>query len=310
MNTTYMKSAALALVLALAACSSTPITTPTLDAARAAYRDANSDASVSALAPLEFRQASEALERANRAAAERQSLDEIDKLAYIAKQRIEAAREIARGKAAEQQTQAAARERDAVRLEQRTAEAEAARSQAEQARTEAQVAQAQAAAAQSQAEQARSQAEAAQQAQRDAEARIAQYEQSLAELQAKKTARGMVVTIGDVLFDVGRANLKERGMDSVRKLADVLKQNPERRVMIEGFTDSTGSDRSNQELSERRATAVRDALSSMGVEPARIAVRGYGERFPVASNKTAADRQLNRRVEIILSDESGNIPPR
>ncbi|MFD2365905.1 OmpA family protein [Pseudoduganella sp. GCM10020061] len=303
MNTTFFKSAAIALAFALAGCSSTPLTTPTLDEARAAYRDINSDPKVASLAPLEFRQASEALERANSAAAKRENLEEVDKLAYLAKQRIETAREVARAKSAEEQAQAAARERDQVRLDARTAEAEKAKADAERARAEA-------AAAQSQTEEARRQAAAAEQAARDAQARIAQFEAVLIELQAKKTERGMVVTIGDVLFDVDQARLKPQGMDNVRKLAEVLKTNPERTVMVEGFTDSTGSDAYNQQLSERRATAVRDALVSQGVERARIQMRGYGERFPVASNNTAADRQLNRRVEIVLSDESGRIPPR
>jgi outer membrane protein OmpA-like peptidoglycan-associated protein len=303
MNTTFFKSAAIALAFALAGCSSTPLTTPTLDEARAAYRDINSDPKVASLAPLEFRQASEALERANSAAAKRENLEEVDKLAYLAKQRIETAREVARAKSAEERAQAAARERDQVRLDARTAEAEKAKADAERARAEA-------AAAQSQTEEARRQAAAAEQAARDAQARIAQFEAVLIELQAKKTERGMVVTIGDVLFDVNQARLKPQGMDNVRKLAEVLKTNPERTVMVEGFTDSTGSDAHNQQLSERRATAVRDALVSQGVERARIQMRGYGERFPVASNNTAADRQLNRRVEIVLSDESGRIPPR
>jgi outer membrane protein OmpA-like peptidoglycan-associated protein len=310
MNTTFFKSAAIALMFALAGCSSTPLTTPTLEDARAAYRDINSNPKVAELAPLEFRQASESLERANTAAAKRESLEEVDKLAYLAKQRIETAREVARAKMAEEQAQAAGRQRDQVRLEQRTVEADRAKAEAERARAEAAAAQTQAAVAQSQTEEARRQAAAAEQAAREAQARTAQFEAVLIELQAKKTARGMVVTSGDVLFDVNQARLKQQGMDNVSKLAEVLKTNPERTVMVEGFTDSTGSDAHNQELSERRATAVRDALVSQGVDRARIQMRGYGERFPVASNNNASDRQLNRRVEIVLSDESGRIPPR
>ena len=303
MNTTIFKSAAIAFAIVLAGCSSTPLTTPTLEDARASFREINSDSRVAALAPLEFRQASEAMERANAAAAKRDDLEEVDKLAYLAKQRSETAREIARAKSAEEQAQAAARQRDQVRLEARTVEADRAKADAERARAEAAV-------AQGQTEDARRQAAAAEQAARDAQARIAQFEAVLIELQAKKTERGMVVTIGDVLFDVNQARLKQQGMDNVSKLAEVLKTNPERTVMVEGFTDSTGSDAHNQQLSERRATAVRDELVSQGVDRGRIQMRGYGERFPVASNNSASDRQLNRRVEIILSDESGRIPPR
>jgi outer membrane protein OmpA-like peptidoglycan-associated protein len=87
-------------------------------------------------------------------------------------------------------------------------------------------------------------------------------------------------------------------------------QNPDRTVMVEGFTDSTGSAAHNKDLSERRAASVAQALVSLGVPRERIGTRGYGEAFPVASNDTAANRQLNRRVEIVLSNEGATIPPR
>ncbi|MEP6606771.1 MAG: OmpA family protein, partial [Nitrosospira sp.] len=96
----------------------------------------------------------------------------------------------------------------------------------------------------------------------------------------------------------------------VQKLADALKQNPQRTVFIEGFTDSTGTENRNQELSEQRAMAVRDTLLGMGVASNRITTSGYGKSFPVASNNTEAGRQLNRRVEIIISDETGSIRSR
>ena len=99
-------------------------------------------------------------------------------------------------------------------------------------------------------------------------------------------------------------------MRNVQKLADFFKQYPQRKVMIEGFTDSTGSDTRNQELSDQRAYSVRTALLGMGIGADRITSRGYGESYPVAGNDTAAGRQLNRRVEIIVSDDSGNIAPR
>jgi len=147
------------------------------------------------------------------------------------------------------------------------------------------------------------------QAERD-QAMIAQQEQQLRELDAKQTARGMVITLGDVLFSVNKAELSSGGVRNVQKLADFLNQYPQRKVLIEGHTDSTGSLRINQPLSERRADAVRTALVGMGVSSDRIETRGYADAHPVASNNTAAGRQLNRRVEIILSDDSGNIVPR
>ena len=129
-------------------------------------------------------------------------------------------------------------------------------------------------------------------------------------LAAKKTERGLIITLGDVLFSVDQARLNADGQSMVQRLATVMQQNPKRSVLIEGFTDSTGSSTYNQELSERRAMAVRDALLSAGVERSQIAVRGYGESYPVAGNDTAMNRQLNRRVEIVLSDERGVIAPR
>jgi len=144
----------------------------------------------------------------------------------------------------------------------------------------------------------------------DAENRSRQLEAMLLDMQAKKTPRGMVITLGDVLFDTNQANLKAGGMRSVQKLAEFFKQYPGRKVMIEGFTDSVGNDANNQTLSEARAASVRSALIDMGVGVDRIATRGYGENSPVASNDNAQGRQLNRRVEIVLSDDNGNILPR
>ncbi|MDB6060829.1 MAG: flagellar motor protein MotB [Verrucomicrobiaceae bacterium] len=132
----------------------------------------------------------------------------------------------------------------------------------------------------------------------------------LKELQAKTTDRGIVMTLGDVLFDVGKSTLKSGGTRVVDKLAGFLSANPQRKVAIEGFTDSTGSDELNQTLSENRAEAVKAVLVGAGISPDRIVTRGYGKSFPVAGNEAAAGRQLNRRVEIVLSDENGNIAPR
>ncbi|MHB1236728.1 MAG: OmpA family protein [Gallionella sp.] len=134
--------------------------------------------------------------------------------------------------------------------------------------------------------------------------------QQLRELKARNTDRGLVITLGDVLFNTNQAQLKSRGMHSVRKLGDFLKQYPQRKVLIEGYTDSTGGSSHNQLLSEHRANAVEAALVDMGIDSERISTRGYGEAFPVAGNDTAAGRKSNRRVEIVLSDDKGNIVPR
>lgn len=296
MNQSMLKSAILASAILLGACSSMPTTTPMLDQARGDFVAANNNPQVSSYAPLEFKQASDALEAANAAAAKKESLDTIDRLAYIAKQKIATAQEVAKQKAAEANIANSGRERDQVRLEARTAEAE-------RAKQAAAAAQAQAAAAQGQVADAEART-------REAQARAAALEAMMVDLQAKKTERGMIITIGDVLFATGQATLTQAGMSNLRKLADALAQNPERTVLVEGFTDSVGGTAYNQNLSERRASAVRNALLGMGVDERRVAMKGYGEAYPVAPNDTAGNRQLNRRVEIVLSNSSSPIPPR
>ncbi|MDD5273553.1 MAG: OmpA family protein [Methylovulum sp.] len=139
---------------------------------------------------------------------------------------------------------------------------------------------------------------------------IAEQQGQLDALNAKKTDRGMVITLGDVLFNVDKAQLKSGGIRNVQKLADFLAQYPDYKVSVEGHTDSTGSDEHNQDLSERRAYSVQSALVSDGIGGDRISTRGYGESSPIASNDDAGSRQLNRRVEIVLSDANGNIAPR
>lgn len=298
-----LSALAFAGALMLSACSTVPTTTPRLDEARADFVAANNNPQIAAYAPLEFKQATDALDRANEAAAKRDSLDTIDRLAYVAKQRIATAQEVAKAKTAEADVANAGRERDRVQLQARTAEAD-------RAKRDTATAQAQAAAAQQQAQDAQAQAQAAQQQSAQLAEHSARLEALLVELHAQKTERGMVVTIGDVLFGTDRAELTPAGMANVQKLAEAMKQNPDRTVMVEGFTDSTGTSAHNKDLSERRAASVATALTSLGVPREHVAMRGYGEAFPVASNDTASNRQLNRRVEIVLSNEGAPIPPR
>ncbi|MGF6395873.1 OmpA family protein [Pseudomonas plecoglossicida] len=133
---------------------------------------------------------------------------------------------------------------------------------------------------------------------------------ALQSLKAKQTERGMVVTFGDVLFDTGRAELRSANHRNIQQLAGYLQANPERRVLVEGFTDSTGSDAFNQQLSERRAASVANALRRQGVAAERITSAGYGKEYPVASNDDAQSRQLNRRVEVIISQGAEAVTPR
>ena len=323
----------LALIAAavLASCATAPASDSPLAQARNEYSSAQANPQVAAYAALELKQASDSLEKANNAASKGEKGAVVDHLAYVARQNVAIAQETARQKAAEMAVANATAERDRVRLEARTREADLAQRNAELAQRQAEASRASALAAQRESEASRLGAEAAQrqaaaerqaateaqmsaqaarQQAQDAESRARQLEAQLRELEAKKTDRGMVITLGDVLFDTNQAQLKPGGMRNVQKLADFFKQYPQRTVMIEGFTDSTGTTARNQELSEQRADAVRTALLGMGIGADRITSRGYGPSYPVASNDTAAGRQLNRRVEIIVSDDSGKIAPR
>jgi len=150
----------------------------------------------------------------------------------------------------------------------------------------------------------------AQRAEARLESRDAQIRQLQQDLQAKQTTRGTLVTFGDVLFDLDRAELKPGGVREVQKLADFLNENPDRQIIVEGYTDSSGSDSYNQTLSERRAEAVRRELTRGGVAPQRIQTVGHGEAYPVAGNDTASSRAMNRRVEVTISNDNQRVAPR
>ena len=280
-----MKNPRIALLLMatlLGACTSMPRSTVLLDQARFDYALAQRDANVRIYAAPEMRQAGAALEQANVAAREDESAEKIDQLAYVARQKVALTQEVAKRRAAEASVASSSRERDQVLLQQRTQETDQARRNAEQSRLVAQ----------------------------DAQARNAQLEAQLSDLRTTRTARGIVITFGDVLFGSDLSRLNVEGSRTAQKLANVLVQNPLRSVLIEGFADSTGSAEHNQALSERRADAVRVALEEMGVARERISMRGYGEAYPVADNDSSQSRQLNRRVEIVLSDENGRVVDR
>jgi len=255
---------------------------PALEEARAAYQTARANPAVIQHAPLELEKAGEALNKGEQLFEEKADSVEIEHQAYLAKQHSAIALEISDRKLAEEAIQRAGEMRNKILAQARGAEADYARQQALAQKAETTTAQ----------------------------ERAAKLEAELAELQAVKADRGMVMTMGEVVFDVDKADLKPGGVRTVQKLASFLQEYPERNVMIEGFTDSTGAADYNQGLSERRASAVQTSLIGMGIEPARVQTRGYGEDFPVASNETAAGRQLNRRVEVIISNGEGKIQER
>jgi len=308
----------------LAACSSMPEGNPALNQARADYRNAEADPQVAQYAPAELQLARSSLDTANATFAKDHDNKNIDHLAFVAKQQVGLARETASQRAAEAAVGAANGERDQVRLAARTREADRATQNAQDAQRQAEASQRQSEASQRSADAALQQAAAerltaanaqagelqARQVAVDADGRARALEAAMADLAAKKTDRGMVITLGDVLFDTNRAELKSGGTRNVQKLADFFRQYPRRTVLIEGFTDSTGSNGRNQELSEQRTASVRAVLLDNGMSAERITTRGYAEAYPVAGNDTAGGRQLNRRVEVIVSDDSGVIAPR
>jgi len=147
-----------------------------------------------------------------------------------------------------------------------------------------------------------------QQVQLEARTREAdRVQQELRDLQAKQTDRGMVLTLGDVLFDTGKATLKPGAYSTIDRLAQVLNSSHNSRVVIEGHTDSVGSEEMNQSLSEQRAQAVQSALMQRGVSGSQVRSLGKGETTPVAGNDTASGRQANRRVELIFSQDASRV---
>lgn len=289
MKTRIVMPAMLVIATLLGACTSMPRTTSLLDQTHVEYRAAQNNPDVGRHAPLELKQAGEAMALADMASADRESAERIDQLAYLARQKVALTQEIAKRKAAESDVASAEKTRDEMRLAQRTNEADRARQATDRAR---------------------SATDAARRDTTDANARVSSLESQLADLAAKKTERGMVITLGDVLFATDKYQLNEQGQSTIQKLSQFLQQHPARTVLIEGFTDSTGSAAYNQQLSDRRAGAVARSLSDSGIARTRIETRGYGEEYPVASNATITDRQLNRRVEIVLSEDGGKIKPR
>lgn len=150
----------------------------------------------------------------------------------------------------------------------------------------------------------------AQRTQAQLDARNQQVKTLTKHLKAQQTQRGTVITLGDVLFQVDRAELTPNGMQNVRELGSYLLQNPDRQVVVEGFTDSTGSREYNLRLSQARADSVRSALVAMGVNPRNIITHGFGQDYPVASNDSAQNRALNRRVEVTIANDTAPVPPR
>ncbi len=303
MHSTFRRYSALGAALLtaglLSACASrAPL--PALEQARSTVERTTTDPAVGRYAQLELRQARDALARADQAWNKDHDETETKHLAYLAERRAEIASNTARARDLEAQVQQTGSETDRLRLQARTTEAEQATQRAQAATRDAQLAQQQALSAEQRAQQ-------QQQAALSAQDRVRALEGQLRELEAQQTERGLLVTLGDVLFAFDKAELSAQAGPRMDKLASFLAQFPERKVLIEGFTDSVGNDSYNRSLSERRAQAARDALVQRGVDRARISARGYGKSHAVADNASPEGRAMNRRVEIVIADEQGNL---
>lgn len=138
----------------------------------------------------------------------------------------------------------------------------------------------------------------------------ADLKQALEPLAARSTRRGMVLTVRDTLFEAGGAALRPQAQALLDSLAGVLQRHPQRRLLIEGFSDAHGSEATSLALSLRRAQALGQALLERGVDAQRLETQAYGAAHPVADNATAAGRRQNRRVELVVSDLQGQVPTR
>lgn len=290
-----------------------------LEQAHLAYQRAKSDPSVTGTAQIPLMDAEKELQ----AAENTSDYTKMEHLAYLAQKKAETAEVLAQGTAADRELDRLQKQGNEAIILKKEQEAKAARgeaaekgrqlerAQAEAGQTRAEMERAQAEAGQSRAEMERAKADA-DRIRAEAEKSRADNEQlmkELSELKGKQTDRGIVLTIGDVLFSTGKADLSPRANASIDKLAEFLRNHPDRNLSIEGHTDSVGSDTYNDELSERRAEAVKSALVAKGVDSGRIVTKGLGKRFPVATNATAQGRQLNRRVEVVVLNEVANAQP-
>jgi len=197
----------------------------------------------------------------------------------------------------------AALERARLKLSAATSEAERARIMADIQAQEAALASAQADAKAREAEKAKLEAQAQARAAERSRAELALLMKELSDLQGQLTDRGIVLTIGDVLFATGKSDLNASAQRSMDKLAEFLQKNQNRNLLVEGHTDSIGSDGYNQGLSEQRAASVKSSLVKRGAASERIVTIGYGKKYPLASNSAEAGKQQNRRVEAIILNE-------
>jgi outer membrane protein OmpA-like peptidoglycan-associated protein len=274
MNTRIVMGMGVALILA--GCASTPKPNEALETARAAVQAAETDPNVHKYAALDMEAAKKELEVAESAASHHNEAG-IAQPAYLAAQTARLAQSRAAAKSDDARVAAGQADRDKIQLSARSREVENAKTATN--------------AALGQRDEAKDQA--------------ARLQAEVDQLKATPTPRGLVLTLGDVLFDTGKADLNPGSARKLDQLAQFLTEHPERRVQIDGFTDSVGTESYNLDLSQRRAGAVKSSLITRGIDPSRIGSQGYGKNFPVAGNTDSGGRQLNRRVEVVIGGDNG-----
>jgi|KBSSwiStaDraftv2_1062776.scaffolds.fasta_scaffold10308_2 outer membrane protein OmpA-like peptidoglycan-associated protein len=298
MNSHYSRSLiAIAVAAALVAgCASAPKKPAGSEQVRAKLTALQNDPALAAQAPVATKDAELAV---NQAEIMQPDLALASYRVYIADRKVDTARAQAETQAAEVRHVALTEQGEKARLDSRTREADLAKSDALTARAEN-------AEQKVVATQARSDADAAQLAANASQQQASELQRQLEIMQAKPTDRGLVLTLGDTLFATGKSEIKSGATANLDRLGDFLAEYPDRTASIEGFTDSTGSEDSNQVLSEHRADSVKRYLVGRGVQSARLTSTGRGESAPVADNESLAGRQQNRRVEVVISEAAGS----
>jgi len=288
---TTLIAAAVACAL-LGACATAPLDSNGAAAARAQLTQLQSNPDLANRAPL----AMQAAVTAVRVAEQPQSDKRLGAYrVYLAERTVAIAKAQAETALLESQRPALMAERERARLRARTRQADAAQNAVAVAQQDTALEAANAA-------QARGEASSARAAAADAQQQSESLQQQVERLQARSTERGLVLTLGDVLFTSGHATLRADASRPLHRLVAFLERYPSRSVAIHGYTDNVGSEDYNLGLSERRADAVKSYLIGQGIRSQRISASGDGESDPVAGNNTALGRQQNRRVEVIISD--------
>jgi outer membrane protein OmpA-like peptidoglycan-associated protein len=276
----------------LAACAAAPVKPDGAAEARNKLTQLQADPNLASRAPLAMKEADSAV----RVAEQPQDDKELAAYrVYLADRKVDIARAQAETSLAEDQRAALSAQRERERLNARTREADAAHLAAASSERQADAANLAAASSERQ-------ADAANLAAASSEQQATELQRQIDVLQARPTDRGLVLTLGDVLFETGRSGLKMGATGNLNKLVAFLNRYPDRTALIEGYTDSVGSEDYNQGLSERRADSVKSYLVGEGIGATRLSASGKGERDPVASNDSAGGRQQNRRVEVIISN--------